>query len=52
MRLKILLFSFLIVLAFMMDVVLGTDAYPKTLIIVCVIVGIYEFVSPYFYTPS
>lgn len=50
MRLKPLLYSIFLLLSFIFDVVLGTSAYPKMLIIACAIVGIYEFVSPYFYT--
>ena len=52
MSLKTITISILVVFSFLIDVVLGTSAYPKTLLIVCGIVGIYEFVSPYFYTSS
>ncbi len=52
MRLKTIIFGLCIVISFIIDVVLGTSPYPKALIIVCAIVGIYEFVSPYFYTSS
>lgn len=52
MRIKPILFGGLILIAFFIDLFLGTSAYPKSLLFVCAIVAVYEFVSPYIYTPS
>jgi hypothetical protein len=52
MSLKKIIFSLLIGLSFLVDLILGTSAYPKILIVVCAIIVLYEFVSPYVYTPS
>jgi hypothetical protein len=52
MRVKHLLFTIFIGTAFFVDVTLGTSSYPKLLIMACAIVVIYEFISPYVYTPS
>jgi hypothetical protein len=52
MRPKLFFFTFFIGSAFFVDLVLGTSRYPKLLIMACAIVLIYEFVSPYVYTPS
>lgn len=52
MPLKKLFFSFLIGVSFLADLTLGTSNYPKILMIVCAIIVLYEFVSPYVYTPS
>jgi hypothetical protein len=52
MPLKKIIFSILIGLAFLIDLVVGTSDYPKILIVVCAIIVLYEFVSPYVYTPS
>lgn len=51
MRLKIILFTCLIAIAFFIDTTLGTLSYPKMLIMVCAMIAIYECVSPYIYTP-
>jgi hypothetical protein len=50
MRLKFFIYSALFILSFIFDVILGTFSYPKAFLIACAIVGVYEFVSPYFYT--
>jgi hypothetical protein len=50
MHLKTLLFSILLLATFFFDLVLGTSRYPIMLIVACAIVGIYESVSPYFYS--
>jgi hypothetical protein len=52
MYLKTILYAFLFAISFGIDVVLGTSSYPKALLIVCAIVGIYEFVSPHVYSSS
>jgi hypothetical protein len=52
MLMKKIFFSILIGLALIIDLCLGTTAYPKLLILVCAIIALYEFVSPYVYTPS
>lgn len=52
MRVKHLLFTLLIALAFVVDLTLGTSSYPKLLVMACAIVVIYELISPYIYTPS
>lgn len=52
MPLKYLFFGLLIGSAFSIDLVFGTSTYPKLLIIVCAIIALYEFVSPYVYSPS
>jgi hypothetical protein len=52
MSIKILIFSFLIGFSFLVDVALGTANKPVLLIFVCAIIALYEFVSPYVYTPS
>lgn len=45
---KLKVFTFLIILiAFITDVVFGTMKYPVYTLIVCVIVFIYVFISPY-----
>lgn len=50
--LKKIFFSMLIGISFLIDLVLSTTPYPKLLILVCAIIALYEFVSPYVYTPS
>lgn len=50
MRLKFFIYAGILIFSFLLDVILGTSAYPKALLIACAIVGVYEFVSPYFYT--
>lgn len=52
MLIKKLIFALLIVVAFLIDAVLGTGNKPILLILVCAIIALYEFVSPYVYTPS
>jgi hypothetical protein len=52
MPIKKIFFSSIIGLSFLIDLVLGTSQYPKLLIVVCAIIALYEFVSPYVYTPS
>jgi hypothetical protein len=50
MRFKYLVYAAVFIFSFLFDAVLGTSSYPKSFLIACAIVGIYEFVSPYFYT--
>lgn len=50
MRLKFFIYAFILILAFLFDVILGTSSHPKAFLIACAIVSVYEFVSPYFYT--
>lgn len=52
MSVKNILFSIFIGLAFITDLTLGTSSYPKLTLMACAIVIIYEFISPYVYTPS
>ncbi len=52
MRLKVFLYTLLVLIAGMLDLALGTGTSPKLLIIVCAIVMLYESVSPYVYTSS
>jgi hypothetical protein len=52
MSVKTAIFSILLGLATMIDLVLGTSDYPKMLMVMCAIVCLYELVSPYVYTPS
>lgn len=51
MSVKTILFGLFISLAFLTDLLVGTTRYPNVLIFVCAIVAVYEFVSPYVYTP-
>lgn len=52
MRPKHIFFTLIIGSAFIIDLVFGTFAYPKLLVSVCAIIALYEFVSPYVYSPS
>lgn len=52
MHIRHIFFAILIGIAFLVDLTLGTSAYPKLLIMACAIVVLYESVSPYVYTPS
>lgn len=52
MSLKLLLFFLFIGTAGMTDLILGSSEYPLLLSTACAIVTLYEFVSPYVYTPS
>ncbi len=52
MSIKTIIFALLILFAALIDATLGTASKPILLIIVCAIIALYEFVSPYVYTPS
>lgn len=52
MPIKKLIFALLLLTAFFIDATLGTGSKPILLIVVCAIIALYEFVSPYVYTPS
>ncbi len=52
MLLKKILFAILIGCSLLIDLVVGTSNRPILLMIVCAIIAVYEFVSPYVYTPS